>query len=232
LDVANVYKTHPVPREMETVMCKVKNKLRDLINPLFMDLVLNVEMSQREFKANAKLEASLKKKKTLDLAQVLEEDQAAQNVVAPENMKDLVNSLVDKRIDHQGRQKTKALLKTALTAARKKYSGGARTANTPPSKQGHGGTQRGLLKRVSFGNDAPPPKRAKKLNTRSPDTDYRALERQRQTPNPYANRPNNNNSPTRPPFHSGRGYSPGRGRGRGQTRGGSSNGRGRGRGRY
>ncbi len=64
-------------------------------------------MSQREIKANAKLEALLKKKKTLDLAQALEADQAIQNVVAPKNMKDVVNSIINKRIDHQDRQKQK-----------------------------------------------------------------------------------------------------------------------------
>jgi hypothetical protein len=93
---------HPIPRELEHVMWQVKDRLHDLIKALFLDLVLTVESSQRELRANAKLEAALKKKKTLDLAKILEEDQALQDVVAPENMKDLVNSIVDKRIEHQG----------------------------------------------------------------------------------------------------------------------------------
>jgi hypothetical protein len=189
-------------------------------------------MGHRELKANAILEATLKKKKTLDLAKLLEEDQATQNVVAPENMKDLVNSLVDKRIDLQGRQRQKEQLKTALKEARKKSLGGAKAAKTPPSKHGPGGTPKGNLKRVSFGATKPQSKRAKKLNTRNPERDYKAMERQRQgPPNPYARRPPINNSP-RPPFHSGRGFYPGRGRGRSQPREGFSNGRGRGRGRF
>jgi hypothetical protein len=41
--------------------------------------VLTIKMSHRKLKANAKLKVALKKKKLLDLAQVLEEDQAAQH---------------------------------------------------------------------------------------------------------------------------------------------------------
>jgi hypothetical protein len=81
---------------METMMCKVKEKLHDLILELFLDLVLTIEMSHCKLKANAKLKVALKKKKTLYLAQVLGADQAAQNVVVPENMKDLANSFIDK----------------------------------------------------------------------------------------------------------------------------------------
>jgi hypothetical protein len=62
---------HPVPKAMETVMNKVKAKLHNLIPKLFLDLVLTIKMSHSELKANAKLEVMLKKKKTLDLAQVL-----------------------------------------------------------------------------------------------------------------------------------------------------------------
>jgi hypothetical protein len=51
-------------------------------------------------------------------------------------MKDLVNSLVDKCIDHQGHQQTKEeLLKIALQEARNKSLGGARTTNTPPASK-------------------------------------------------------------------------------------------------
>jgi hypothetical protein len=213
-------------------MWQVKDRLHDLIKALFLDLVLTVESSQRELRANAKLEAALKKKKTLDLAKILEEDQALQDVVAPENMKDLVNSIVDKRIEHQGRQKQKDLLKSALREARKKSMGGAKAARTPPSKQRHGGTQNENSKRVSFAGTKPPPKRAKKQNTKNPEKDYKALERHRQTPNPYLRGPPNANNNPRGPSRSGRGYSPGRGRGRGQIRGGFNSGRGRGRGRF
>lgn len=222
---------HPVPKEMDNVMYKVKEKLHDLIRELFLDLVLTVEMSHREIKANAKLEATLKKKKTLDLAKELEADQAMQKVVAPENMKDLVNSLVDQRIDHQGQKKQKALLKNTKSEARKKSSGGDRTAKTPPGKQASGGKRNGILKRVSFGSSQAPSKRAKKSNTQHPERDYATIERQRRAPNPYASRPTTSHQ-SRPSSRSGRGFNPGRGSGRGQARGGSSRGRGRGRGRF
>jgi hypothetical protein len=234
-ETSNTDTPHPVPRELENVMYKVKEKLHDLIPALFLDLVLTVETDQRELKANAKLEATLKKKKTLDLAKILEEDQASQLAVAPENMKDLVNSLVDKRIDHQSRQNKKEHLKTALREARKKSLGGAGTAKLPPNKRAPGGALKGNSKRVSSGATKPPSKKAKKYNTQNPDQDYRTLEHQRQNPNPYGNRRlgNNNNSHTqRRSSHSGRGSYPGRGRGRSPNRGGFSNGRGRGRGRF
>jgi hypothetical protein len=225
----------PIPKELEHVMWQVKDRLYDLIKALFLDLVLTVETSQRELRANAKLEAALKKKKTLDLAKILEEDLAGQDVIAPANMQDLVNQLVDKRIDHKGQQEKKDLLKSALREARKKSLGGAKAAKTPPSKQRHGGPPNGNSKRTIAGTPRPSPKRAKKQNTQHPERDYRTLERQRQLPNnPYHNsnrRPPNATTPRRP-SPSGRGSSPGRGRGRGQARGGYSNGRGRGRGRF
>ena len=224
---------HPVPAAMENVLYKAKEKIYDLIPTIFLDLVLTVELSHRELKANAKLEATLKKKKTLDLAKLLEADQASQGVVAPENMKELVNSLVDQRIELQGRQKTKALLNTAIKEARKKSLGEAKAAKTSPGKQGPGGTQKGGSKRVTFGPTKPTSKRAKKTNTRQPESDYKQLARQRQNPNPYQNRSNQPSSYNpRPSFHSGRGRFPGRGQGRGRSRGGFSYGRGRGRGRF
>ena len=221
----------PVPRELENVIWKTKDKLFDLIPALFMDLILHVELSHRETKANAKLEASLKKKKTLDLAKILEDDLAGQNIVAPENMKELVNSLVDKRIDLQAKQKQKTLLQSAIRDARKKSSGGAQAAKSPPGKQGPGGKQRGTSRKVSFSSPPPPAsKRPKKHSTRTPEKDYQKLERQRQNPNPYANHPNSNNQ-HRPSSNSGRGNFHGRGRGRDHSRGGYNNGRGRGHGR-
>jgi hypothetical protein len=134
-------------------------------------------MSHRKLKANAKLEATLKKKKTLDLAQILEADQATHNVVAPENMKELVNSLVDKRIDDKGKQKQKELLKTALKAARKKSLGGANNAKASPNNKRHGDKPKGILKQATFGATTPLSKRAKKQSTQTPEKDYKALER-------------------------------------------------------
>jgi hypothetical protein len=67
---------HPVPRELGMVLWNVKKKLHNLIPSLFRDLVLNVKKGHQEQNANAKLEAALKNKKTLDLTKILEEDQA------------------------------------------------------------------------------------------------------------------------------------------------------------
>ena len=200
-----------------------------------MDLVLNVELGQREQKANAKLEASLKKKKLLNLAKALEEDMAAQQIVAPENMTALVNSLVDKQINRQGKQKQKALLKTALQKAQKQSLGGDKVAKTPPGKLNPGNKQIGNLRKVSFGMDtAPNLKRAKKASTQSSEKDYKSCKCQQRAPNPYAGRGRgrgqSNTHWTQPPSNFGWGNSPGRGCGRGHTCGGFSNGQGRRRG--
>jgi hypothetical protein len=146
-DAANVAATAasppPIPTELEHVMWQVKDRLYDLIKAIFLDMVLTVETSQRELRANAKLEAALKKKKTLDLAKILETDLANQYVVAPANMQDLVNQLVGKSNDHQKQQQKKDLLKATMKEAQNKSLGGAKAAKTPPSKQDHGGKPNG-----------------------------------------------------------------------------------------
>jgi hypothetical protein len=202
--------------------------LYDLVPPLFIELCRSVETSQTVLRANALLEATLKKKKTLDMASILEADLESQKIVAPENMQELVNSLVDKRIQHQNNQSKKAVLQ----AARKKSLGGANTAKPPPKKLNNGGILKGNSRKVSFGRSPSPPpaKRPRKQSTTQPDRDYSKLQRQRKTPNPYAQRSPGSNKPSRPGRDStfqGRG----RGRGRSHGRGGSSNARGRGRGR-
>jgi hypothetical protein len=211
----------PLPRDLGNVIYKVKDRLYDLIPILFVGLAESVETTQREQIANAKLEASLKTNKALDMAKIIDADMASQSIVAPENMTHLVNSLVDKRIETKGLQARKQLTKDAVKEARKKSLGGARVAKTPPSKQGNGGKRKGILRNVSFGSTPQPAKRAKKQNTRNPEADYEQLQQQRKTHNPYRT-----SSP------SGRGFSPGRGRGHGRGRGASNRGRGRGRGRF
>jgi hypothetical protein len=54
--------------------------------------------------ANAKLEAVLKNKKALKMAKILDANMAAQSIVAPENMKHLMHSLVDQCIEMKGKQ--------------------------------------------------------------------------------------------------------------------------------
>jgi hypothetical protein len=219
---------HRIPLSLGNVIWKVKEILHDLTPPLFIDLCRAVETSQAVSKANAQLEATLKKKQTLDMAAIIEADLESQNTVAPENMKELVNSLVDLRMNHQTKQSKKAVLQ----AARKKSLGGDNTAKPPPKKLKNGGILKGNSRKVSFRKSPSPPpaKRQKRQSSTQPDRDYKQLKQQRKNPNPYAKR-NNSNKPSRP----GRDSSfqgCGRGRGRNPGRGGYNNARGRGRGRF
>jgi hypothetical protein len=134
--------TQPIPPKMEHVIYKVKEVLYDIVPSLFLVLSNTVDASQAEKKADAKLEAALKQKKTLDMAKILETDLADQQVVAPETMEALVNSLVDQRISTKEKQTRKA----TLQALRKKSSGGAKAAKTPPGKHNNGGKPNGILK--------------------------------------------------------------------------------------
>jgi hypothetical protein len=211
----------PMPADLEHVIYKVRGILDDLVPTLFVNLASYVETSQREKTANAKLEATLKSKKALDMAKVLDSNMAAQDIVAPENMRNLVHSIVDQRIDNKGKQAQKQFTKSAIKDARKKSLGGAGAVKTPPGNKGSGGKQKGAPTKVSFGLTQQQAKRAKKQNSKEPERDYEQLQRQRKTPNPYLS-----------PSTYGRASNPGRGRGSGRGRGASSRGRGRGRGRF
>jgi hypothetical protein len=96
----------PAPPDLSNVCFKVKEKFYNLVPILFVSLVHQVEASQRELAANTKLEAALKSKKTLDMAKLLDAGMGAQGVVAPENMKHLVHTLVDRRLSLQAKQTT------------------------------------------------------------------------------------------------------------------------------
>jgi hypothetical protein len=234
-----VEETPHVPQRMENVIFKVKDLLFELVPPLFLEISHTVDASQAKKKADAKLEAALKQKKTLDMAKILEADLADQQTVAPENMEALVNSLVDQRISSKEKQSKKTLLQ----ALRKKSSGEAKATRTPPGKPKSGGRPNGVLKsnkRVAFSTQRPPAKQAKKQSSQDRNTEYKHL-RQPGPTNPYTRRqgqqytshhyPNPNYSS----HNHGRGTSfRGRGRGRGRNPGCGdfSNGRGSGRGRY
>jgi len=141
----------PIPRDLGNIIYKVKDQLYNLIPILFVGLAESVRTNQREQTTNAKLEASLKTNKALDMAKIIKADVAAQSIMAPENMTHLVNSLVDKQFDMKGRQAQKQLTKDAVKEAQKKSLGGARVAKTPPGKHGNGGKQKGILRNASFG---------------------------------------------------------------------------------
>jgi hypothetical protein len=89
----------PTPPALSNICFQVKEPLYDLVSILFINLVHEVEASQRELTANSKLEVALKSKKTLDMAKLLDADMGAQGAVAPENMKDLAHTLVDMCLD-------------------------------------------------------------------------------------------------------------------------------------
>jgi hypothetical protein len=87
----------------------VQETLHNLIPPLFIKLCRAVEILQATIlKAKAQLENILNEKKTLDMASILEADLTSQKIVAPENMEELVNSLVDLKMVSQNK-KTKKL---------------------------------------------------------------------------------------------------------------------------
>jgi hypothetical protein len=228
---SDVHETHPVPQNLENVIYRVKDILYDIIPPLFLDIGRQIQANQAEKKADAKLEAALTKRKTLDVAKLLEADLANQSIVAPENMEALVNSLVDQRIALKDKQSKKALLQ----ALRKKSLGGGTAAKPPPNKQKNGGKPKSILRNKRAPQDTPTQqqatKRPKKNPTQRPNEDYQRMRNQRTVVvNPYARTSDNNRNNN----HTGRGYSsPGRGRGRGRSpgRGGRNSGRGRGRGR-
>jgi hypothetical protein len=79
----------PIQHDLEHVICKVKDMVYNLVPALFIDLASSIKTNQHVLTANAKLESMLKNKKALDIAKLLENNMAVQNIVAPENMKTL-----------------------------------------------------------------------------------------------------------------------------------------------
>jgi hypothetical protein len=79
--------------------------LSDLVPLLFLLISDSTKEDQLVQKVNAKLEAALKKKSTLDMGQALDGSLAKESAVAQENMKGLVQSIM------QGQLKTKRNVK-------------------------------------------------------------------------------------------------------------------------
>jgi hypothetical protein len=76
------------------VIQRITDILEDLVPPLFLQISDSTTENQSVQKANAKLEAALKKKATLDMGQALDESLAKEPTVAHENMEGLVQSIV------------------------------------------------------------------------------------------------------------------------------------------
>jgi hypothetical protein len=125
----------PIPCDLEHIIYKVKDMIYNLVPALFADLASTVKTIQLELTANAKLEAALKNKKALDMAKIIKHGMAVQMIVAPENMKTLVSSLVYQCIKtKKGKHTQSQFTKEAVKDARHKSLGGAHAPKTPPDK--------------------------------------------------------------------------------------------------
>jgi hypothetical protein len=216
----------------DTIVYKVRDIMSVLVTPLFIELATTTALDQRAQRAEAQLEASLKKKATLDMSKAIEATLAAEPTVAHANMEGLIGHVVNKKLHEQKKQEEKTFLKQAIKEARKKSLGGGGTAkkrhNPSPRKPSSGGGQRRNSRTVTFdANTTPPPKQPRKETSYTPNADYATHNRQRQ--NPYWQGP----TPTRHQHsQSGRGSFRGRGRGRGRGRDASNRGRASGRSRF
>jgi hypothetical protein len=201
--------------------------LEDLVLPLFLKISDSTKEDQVVQKANAKLEAALKKKATLDMGQALDDSIAKEPTVAHKKMEGLVQSIVQRQLKNEGKRKKNEIVKEALKEARKKSSGGEKGKNTKRNKQRNGETQSEQSKNSA--SPSQPPKHVKRKQSNNPDRDYAQWQHWQQ--NLYWSQGPPHTPPDNPHNQSGRGSSKGRGRGRRRGRGGSNRGRGRGRGR-
>jgi hypothetical protein len=213
------------------VIEKVQKILIELVPQLFLELASSREKETLLKKANAKLDAALKKSKTLDMSKEIQQALSTEPTVAPENMKTLMRGLLKEELKSERKKGEKQLLKDAMREARKKSSGGTKTAKSPPGKQQRGG-KRNASSPSSTRPNKPPQKRAKRQQPLDPGTAYQQYRQHQQAPNPYRPRGVSFVPATTRFSPPGRGSFQGRGRGRGRSPGGFNSGRGRGRGRY
>jgi hypothetical protein len=206
------------------VVRKVKDIMSDLISPLFFGLASTTEVDQRIQKANAKLEAAMKKHSTLDLGAAIAASLDNKPTVEHKNMESLIDKVVNKKLDEQQQKGTKVAIKLAIKEARKNSMGGG-GATSPQLKQRRSGNKRKKQSNnVSFASGTnPSPKKPRKQQSQSPDSDYQQFLQWKK--NPYW-KPNGSSTP---PSCGGRANSRGRGQGRGRSHGGFNNGQGPGR---
>jgi hypothetical protein len=211
------------------VVRKVKDVMSNLISPLFFELASTTEVDQRIQKANAKLEAAMKKRTTLDLGAAIAASLDNEPTVEHKNMESLIDKVVNKKLDEQQRKHTKTAVKQAIKEARKKSLGGGGATSPQPQQQRSGDKRKKRSNNVSFASETnlsntPSPKQPRKQQSQNPDSDYQQFLQWKK--NPYWKPPSSSNQP-----HSrgGRASFRGRGRGRGHSRGGFKNGRGPGR---
>jgi hypothetical protein len=210
------------------VICRIVNILFNLVPPLFLQISDSTKEDQLVQKANAKLEAGLKKKATLDMGQALDDSLAKEPTVAHENMEGLVQSIVQRQLKNEDKRKKNEIVKEALKEAQKKSSGGEKGQKTKRKNKRNGESQNESSKNSA--SPTQPPKHAKKKHSNDPDREYAQWQHWQQ--NPYWSQGPPHTPPDNHYYPPGQGSSGGRGRGRGRGRGGSNRGRGRGRGRH
>ena len=152
------------------VIQRICDILENLVPPLFLQISDSTKEDQLVQKANAKLEAALKKKATLDMGQALDDSLAKEPTVAHENMEGLVQSIVQRQLKNEDKRKKNEIVKEALKEARKKSSGGEKGKNTKRNKQRNGETQSEQSKNSA--SPSQPPKHAKRKQSNDPDRDY------------------------------------------------------------
>jgi hypothetical protein len=125
--------------------------------------------------ANAKLEALLKTKKALDMAKIFNIDMAAHIIMPPENMKHLVNSLVDQRIKIKDKQAQKQLTKDAIKEAQKHLWEGLGPPRPLLASTTMTASKKAFYGTCLFWLDPATSQARKKQNMRQPDMDYKQL---------------------------------------------------------
>jgi hypothetical protein len=162
------------------VIHRICTILEVLVPPLFLKISNSTKEDQLVQKANAKLEAALKKKATLDMGQALDNSIAKEPTVAHKNMEGLVQSIVQRQLKNEEKRKKNEIVKEALKEAQKKSLGGEKGKNTKRNKQRNGKTQSEQSKNSA--SPSQPPKHAKRKHSNNPDRDYAQWQHWQQNP--------------------------------------------------
>jgi hypothetical protein len=117
------------------VISRIINILFDLVPPLFLQISDSTMADQLVQKANAKLEARLKRKATLDMGQALDDSLAKEPTVAHENMEGLVQSIAQRQLKNEDKHKNNEIVKEALREARKQNFGRRKGPKNQTQKQ-------------------------------------------------------------------------------------------------
>jgi hypothetical protein len=211
------------------VIQRICNILEDLVSLLFLQICDFTNEDQLVQTANAKLEAALEKKATLDMGQALDNLLAKEPTVAQENMEGLVQSIVQRQLKNDEKRKKNEIVKEALKKAQKQSSGREKGKNAKRNKQRNDKPQKEQTKH-SVSPSQSPKHVNKKHSSNDPDKDYAQWRHWQQFLN-WSQGPPYHTPPDSHYYPPGQGSCKGRGQGRGQGCGGSKRGQERGRGR-